>query len=190
MTRLDPLRPDILDEDQRRLYQQITGGQRARGPQHFRLTDDDGRLLGPFNAMLLRPGIGGRLQALGSAIRYDGGLSDRAREIAVLAVAAHWNSAFERYAHEPIARAVGIGEQAIVEIRDQEVAALDDPAEALVLRLVRALLERQDIDDVDYAEAEAVLGAPGIFELTTLVGYYSTLAMQLRVFRADDPPGR
>jgi hypothetical protein len=28
-----------------------------------------------------------------------------------------------------------------------------------------------------------VLGADGLFELTTLVGYYSTLALQLRVFR-------
>ena len=88
-----------------------------------------------------------------------------------------------------VARAAGIREQTIVEICDQEVAALDDPADGLVLRLVRTLLERQDLDDADYAAAEAVLGAPAIFELTTLVGYYSTLAMQLRVFRADDPPG-
>jgi 4-carboxymuconolactone decarboxylase len=29
----------------------------------------------------------------------------------------------------------------------------------------------------------AQLGEDGVFELTTLVGYYATLALQLRVFR-------
>jgi 4-carboxymuconolactone decarboxylase len=43
-------------------------------------------------------------------------------------------------------------------------------------------------DDADYNEAVAVLGTPTIFELTTLVGYYSTLALQMRIFHADNPP--
>ena len=40
-----------------------------------------------------------------------------------------------------------------------------------------------DLDDARWAEASTALGDAVVFELTTLVGYYSTLALQLRVFR-------
>jgi 4-carboxymuconolactone decarboxylase len=33
------------------------------------------------------------------------------------------------------------------------------------------------------------VGTAGLFELLTLVGYYATLALQLRVFRVPAPEG-
>lgn len=59
---------------------------------------------------------------------------------------------------------------------------LRDAEEAAVLRTTRRLLRDRDLDDDRYREAAAVIGADRVFELTTLVGYYSTLALQLRVF--------
>jgi 4-carboxymuconolactone decarboxylase len=188
MTRLRPLTPDTLQDDQIQLYQEITSGPRAQGRQLFRLTGDGGQLLGPFNAMLLRPAIGRQLQALGAAIRYRGELSDRAREIAILAVAAHWKSAFEQYAHEPMARDAGLPDPVIAAIRVQGPVNLDDPEEQAVLELTRTLVTGADLNDAGYAGAEAVLGEATIFEVTTLVGYYSTLALQMRVFHADNAP--
>ena len=38
------------------------------------LTDEGGRLEGPFNAMLFSPAVGHALQALGGALRYQGTL--------------------------------------------------------------------------------------------------------------------
>ncbi|HJY60698.1 MAG TPA: hypothetical protein VJ418_30330, partial [Streptosporangiaceae bacterium] len=38
-------------------------------------------------------------------------------------------------------------------------------------------------------EAVGQIGAAGMFELLTLVGYYATLALQLRVFRVPAPDG-
>ena len=38
-----------------------------------------------------------------------------------------------------------------------------------------------------YAAAVETLGLPQLFELLTLVGYYDTLALQLRVFRVPAP---
>nr|BFE70573.1 hypothetical protein GCM10020092_038740 [Actinoplanes digitatis] len=72
------------------------------GPQLFRLVGADGGLEGPFNAFLLQPRLGLALQALGAAVRYETGLADRAREIAILVVSAASDSAFERYAHEAV----------------------------------------------------------------------------------------
>jgi 4-carboxymuconolactone decarboxylase len=104
VTRLPHYRPSELDDAQRDLYDAITGGPRAAKPRPFPLTDAEGRLNGPFNAMLAAPPLGQALQRLGAAVRYETSLSARVREMAILAVAAHWDSAFERYAHEAVGR--------------------------------------------------------------------------------------
>ncbi len=206
--RIPKLEPAALDEDQRALYDAIAGGRRAQGLQLFRLADSEGRLEGPFNAFLLQPRLGSALQALGSAVRYDTGLDDRCREIAILIVAAHWESEFEWYAHEAVGRSVGLGDAELAALRNGRyteltaardgrpaaLAAAQDgsPAalagrEAVVARTTAALVARGDLDDAKYREAVDHLGAPGLFELLTLVGYYATLALQLRVFRIPAP---
>ncbi len=91
MTRVPRPAPAQLDAEQRRLYESITSGSRAAGPDAAHLTDEHGRLAGLFNAMPLNPPIGDALQRLGAAVRYEGRLADRNREIAILAVAAHWD---------------------------------------------------------------------------------------------------
>jgi 4-carboxymuconolactone decarboxylase len=213
--RLPKLAPAALDDEQRSLYDQIAGGRRAQGPQLFRLADAEGRLEGPFNAFLLQPRLGSALQALGASVRYDTELDDRCREIAILVVAAHWRSDFEKYAHEAVARSVGLTDADLAAIRDgnyADLAAIRDgnyadlaaghhgrkagperrpaaPAgrEAVVARTAAALVARGDLDDAEYREAVGHLGAAGVFELLTLVGYYATLALQLRVFRVPAP---
>jgi len=53
--------------------------------------------------------------------------------------------------------------------------------------VVRALTgpgpKRADLDDQEYDTAVAVLGERALVELSALVGYYATLALQLRIFR-------
>ena len=51
----------------------------------------------------------------------------------------------------------------------------------------RALVREGDLDDQHYEYAVTVLGEAGLFELTTIVGYYATLALQLRVYRVEPP---
>jgi len=61
-----------------------------------------------------------------------------------------------------------------------------------VYRIVMTLTAEGHLDQLpsgEYRPPEAVafLGRAGIFELTTLVGYCATLALQLRVFRVATP---
>jgi 4-carboxymuconolactone decarboxylase len=186
--RIGKLEPSALDAEQRSLYDAIAGGRRAQGPQLFRLADAEGRLEGPFNAFLLQPRLGSALQALGASVRYDTGLDDRAREIAILVVAAHWRSDFEWYAHEAVGRAAGLGDAELAALREGRHAELAG-RESVVARTAAALVTRGDLDDAEYAEAIGHLGPSGLFELLTLVGYYATLALQLRVFRVPAPDG-
>lgn len=189
--RLPHLAPDELSDEQRALYDAIVAGPRSTGPQLFALADAAGRLNGPFNALLFSPPVGTALAALGEAVRYGSVLTARVREAAVLAVAAHEDSDFERYAHEPLARAAGLSDQDLVALRDGQLPSAADPAgdpvEGAAARAVRALLVRGDLDDEEHGAALAALGARGLVELTTLVGYYRVLALQLRVFRVARP---
>ena len=184
--RIGKFEPSGLDAEQRSLYDAIAGGRRAQGPQLFRLADAAGRLEGPFNAFLLQPRLGSALQALGASVRYDTGLDDRCREIAILVVAAHWRSDFEWYAHEAVARAAGLGDAELAALREGRHAELAG-RESVVARTAAALVVRGDLDDDEYGEAVACIGPAGLFELLTLVGYYATLALQLRVFRVPAP---
>jgi 4-carboxymuconolactone decarboxylase len=107
--------------------------------------------------------------------------------MAVLAVAAHWDSAFERYAHEAVGRVAGLTDEEMRSLRDGDQPRLDDPAEQAALDVVRALLADGDVADPLFQQAVSLMGNQAVVELTSLVGYYATLALQLRVFRVDLP---
>jgi 4-carboxymuconolactone decarboxylase len=187
MARLAKLPLDLLDKDQKRLYETITAGPRGDGRQSFQLVDGAGALEGPFNAMLLRPALGSALQALGVAVRYQGALPARTRELAILVVASAWRSEFEQRAHEAAGRLLGLREEDLAAIRADQEPDLADAGERAAVRVAWALVRSGDLDGGQYADAVAQLGTAALFELTTLVGYYATLALQLRVFRVGAP---
>jgi 4-carboxymuconolactone decarboxylase len=184
--RLGKLPAGELTGEQRVLYDAITGGPRARN-RSIPLTDDAGGLEGPFNAMLLSPVLGTALQAVGSELRFGGALSGREREVAILTVAAVWRSEYETYAHEAAGRAAGLTAAELGALGSLRPEALADARERLIGRTVLALAARGDLTDEEYAEGAELLGAATLFELSTLVGYYATLALQLRVFRVPMP---
>ncbi|MEU8309920.1 carboxymuconolactone decarboxylase family protein [Actinomadura sp. NPDC048955] len=189
-TRLPLLLPGSLSEEQRAVYEAVTGGPRAgdRNPP-FALADDIGRLQGPFNAMLYSPPVGLALQDLGAALRFRTGFTKREREIATLVVAAHLRSDFEWYAHERIGRRQGLADEETEALREGRAPMLADVRERVVYEAARQLVAEGDLADAVYTEAVATLGRTALVELVALVGYYQALALQLRVFRVGVPDG-
>lgn len=190
MTRLRRLRPDELDDAQHAVYAAVTTGRRAGGPQLFRLTDVDGGLLGPFNALLAQPGVGMAVQRLGEVLRYETALPADVREAVILRVAADRRSEFEWYAHEPLARAADLPDAAVEALR--RGTAVPARAEvAAALALADRLLGHDRVDAGTYVAAEAAFGAAGLVEIAALVGYYRLLAGLLATFDVaapDDSP--
>jgi 4-carboxymuconolactone decarboxylase len=148
----------------------------------------DGSLHGPFDAMLRAPRSGAALQAVGAALRYGSVLPERVRELATLQVAAHHRSDFEWYAHAPLAARAGLPAALLEAVRTGGLVEPDDPAERAAAVAVAQLLTTGDVDDAAWASAVGQLGEAGAVELTTLVGYYGLLAMQMRVVRVPLPP--
>jgi 4-carboxymuconolactone decarboxylase len=183
--RLAVLSSDEMTSEQKDLYREILSGPRGQGPRAVPLASGAGGLAGPFNAMLYAPPAGHALQELGAAIRFRTELAPRIREMAILVVAQAWDSAYERASHEPIGREAGLTEEEIGALRDGTDPGFADKPEQVAHSVVRALTgpAPADLDDEEYDTAAAVLGERALVELSTLAGYYATLALQLRIFR-------
>ncbi len=180
MSRLHRLRPDELSKEQRELYDILVGGpRRSMG----KLTDDEGRLGGPLNTILHAPGIGMAQQTFGAGLVTELSLSPRVKELAVLSIANHERSDFQRVSHERIGREAGLSDEQMIALRERREPPLEDPVESIAWRTTAALLADGDLDDEAYDEAVRVLGERGLIELTALIGYYHMLALQIRVFR-------
>jgi 4-carboxymuconolactone decarboxylase len=181
------LTPEELDETQRTLYGLITGGARAKGPRAFALTDERGRLNGPFNAMLVSPEVGTALQELGSAIRFKSGFTGREREIAILELAVIRKADFEWYAHERVGKTAGLTDAELDAIFHGKPALTLSTNETLVRELVRTIARERDLDDATFAASVTALGEPILNDLIALVGYYDLLALSLRIWRTPLP---
>jgi 4-carboxymuconolactone decarboxylase len=188
--RLPVLSSDEMTSDQVVLYREILGGPRGQGPRAVLLASGAGGLAGPFNAMLYAPSVGHALQELGTAIRFRTELAPRVREMAILVVAQAWDSAYERESHELLGRDAGLTDAEIEALRAGADPGFADKHEQVAYSVVRALTgpgPSADLDDQEYDTAVAVLGEQALVELSALVGYYATLALQLRIFRVAGP---
>ena len=185
--RLPKLSPAELDEQQRALYDAIASGPRARGPQLFALTDADGGLEGPFNAMLLSPPVGGAL----AGARQCRALRQRRWTIAtVRSPSWSWHTRGTARSRctptKPSAARPASRDDELAALRTGDYEQLTEH-DRLVANTAAALAVRSELTDDEFGAARDALGLRLLFELTTLVGYYATLALQLRVFDVGAP---
>ena len=184
MPRLTPVRPEAMTDEQRTLYEAILGGKRGPG-----MRGEDGALVGPFNAMLLNPHVGERVQRLGEALRFDISLPRNVIEVATLVVGSHWRAQFEWWAHERLAKQAGVSEHVIAAIKRGERPEFSNAAEAIAHDSASELYRTQRLSEASYTKAVQRFGESGVFELIALVGYYSLVSLLLNGFDVPLPAG-
>jgi 4-carboxymuconolactone decarboxylase len=185
MTRLSKVARSELTGEQHELWDALTAS-RGTGVD---LTDDDGHLIGPFNAWLHVPAIGRRLSSLGAHLRFKTSIERRLGEVAICTVGAHWQAEFEFFAHAPMAIEHGVDPSVIEALRAGEVPSFDRDDEQIVYEVTRQLLDDRRVDASTYASAESLLGETGMVELAALIGYYCLICMQLNLFEVPLPDG-
>lgn len=161
---------DELDDEQRRVFDEI-GRPRA------------GRVPAPFHVFLESPELCEMVQAVGAFCRYRTGLSPRLSETAILTTAAYWGAEYEFAVHSGEARKAGVPEAEIEALKEKRRPDFSDPDAALVHDFAAAFYERREVPDDLFAAANARFGRRTVVELTGLLGYYSLLAIAMRVFR-------
>src|SRR6478735_5587692 len=181
MSRL-PLRTrEALDEAGREVWDSITA---TRGS----IVTDEGALMGPFNAWVTAPGIGGRLAELGAALRFESSVERRLLEVAIITVGARWRAEFEWWAHSRMALHHGVSQEAVDAIARGEEPRLPED-ERIVHAVARQLVDDGHVDQTTFDAARQLLGDRGIVELVTLCGYYTLVSFTLNAFDVALPPG-
>jgi len=183
--RLAPLKKADLDVEQSALYQALVT--KSVGRAESFVLDDTGAVRGPFAVLLRHPATGRPLQELATVLRFEGTLSDQAREVVILTVAAFWGAEHEWSRHVEIARTAGVPEAAFLAIRDGRSFGFDVPETHVSYEAAREIVHSHDLSDEVFVRAHEVLGEKRLAEVTVLAGYYSLLSMQLRVFRVGVP---
>ena len=176
MIRLSSFDPENMSAEQKTVHDKIAAGPR-------------GSVRGPFAKLIVNPAVADHVQAMGAMLRFDGGLGDRQRELAILVTARHWTAQYEWYAHARIAAEVGIPDTVITAISQCRRASLDNSDESVVYAFSNELLEKQEVGDETYDAAVALLGESGIVELIALIGYYGIISMTLNVAQVPLPDG-
>jgi len=185
--RLDPLTPDALDEDQRRLYDAVLASPRGQGNARRLILRDDETLTGPFDAWLRTPLLGAHLERVGMALRTDTVLPAAAREIAILVVARAWSADFEWWVHGLVARSEGVPEAAIEAIGNGRRPTLEDPTCEAAHDVALELVERRSLASATLERARAALGERALVELVSVVGFYQLVSGVLESFHPSGP---
>jgi 4-carboxymuconolactone decarboxylase len=146
-----------------------------------------GGVRGPFEAMLHSPEFLNRTQALGAFLRYDSGLPQRLRELAILITARFWNQGYEWSMHAPIAAKAGLSDELIAAIAERRNDVPVQQDEETVLRFCEALHQNHCVTDDIYSSVQTQFGNAGVVELTGICGYYALLAMVMNVAHTPVP---
>ena len=144
-----------------------------------------GGVSGPYKVLIQVPALAERVAHLGTYLRFEGLLDDADRELAIITVARHVRSRYEWSAHEAIARKVGTRPEAIEAVRTHAATDRLTERERLIVETARALLERHQLTDAEFAHARETLGQAKLVELVGLIGYYTMIAFTLVAFEVE-----
>lgn len=146
-------------------------------------------IFGPFIPLLQTPALMERIGKTGEALRFDGILPERIRELVICVVARETGNQFEWQTHAPLALQAGVAQATL-----DALAAGRHPRglpgdEACAVGFVTELMQRNGVCDASYAEATAFFGEPGTVELTALTGYFTLVCWIMNVARTPGPAG-
>jgi len=186
--RLPLVDADTLDAAQRELFDYL----RARvvpwaDAAGFRSTTADGRFIGPFNAALRSPAVAGAFLELQASEQRHTSLSDRVRQVVILAVGAAWAADYEIYAHSAVARHSGIPDDAVRRLAAGSLPDTLSDEEKVAYRFAQKLSTTHRIDDSTFNQARKAFGDSGIVDIIILAGTYYTVCGLLNAFEVPAP---
>jgi 4-carboxymuconolactone decarboxylase len=137
----------------------------------------------PFHLLLESPELASLTSALGAFCRYRTGFPPPLSELMVLITAAYWKAEFEFAVHAREAAKAGISESVIEALRVGRLPEFADAESKLVYDFATTFFAARDVPDDLFDRAVAQFGRRRVVEMTGVLGYYSGLAILLRVFR-------
>lgn len=186
--RLPLLAPQDLNREQRDVYDRIECDllpwTRESG---FQGATEDGRLLGPFNALLYNTELGARQLDFLASERASTGLDATVREVVILTVGAVCKSEYELYAHRAVAAKAGLAAADIEALATGAEPTGLKPDELIAHRFVKALAVEHRVPDAVYGEALKAFGHKCLVDIVHLAGLYLAVSSILNAFAVPVP---
>ena len=184
--RLPPLPPSSMAPDQRALHDAMAPvvAEHLRG---FVSKRDDGALVGPFPPMLHFLQFGLPAWEYTRALIEHAKLPKPVREVAILVAGARFNSRYEIYAHEHVAKGTGLSPAKIAAIAAGQRPADLTAEEAVAYDTAAVLAGGKQLAGSTYQAAIDAFGQDGVGELVYLVGGYCLVSVLLNAFDMSVP---
>ena len=173
MNRTLEIPADKLTGEQKTVFDQLVAGR--------------GRILGPYKVWIHSPTVASGMEHIGTFLNKRSSLSTREVEIGILVIAQHWDGEYVKQAHIKAGKAAGLTQEQIDDILAGRDPKLADAHEQTVYRFARALANRSKISDAEFAEIEKAIGREGIAEVLVLLGYYTSVALGMKVHEVPIP---
>jgi 4-carboxymuconolactone decarboxylase len=173
MNRILEIPPEKLTPAQTTVFDQLTAGR--------------GRILGPYKVWIHSPNVASGMEQIGTFLNKRSSLSTREVEIGILVIAQHWQGDYVKQAHIRAGKVAGLTQETIDAILAGADPKLTDPHERAVHRFAASLVAGAKLSDAEFAEIEKALGREGIAEVLVLLGYYTSVALAMKVHEVPIP---
>jgi 4-carboxymuconolactone decarboxylase len=176
MNRTLEIPPEKLSGEQKQIFDQLTAGR--------------GRILGPYKIWIHSPQVASGMEHIGTFLNKRSSLSTREVEMCIILIAQHWGGEYVKTVHIRACLAAGLTQQNVDSILSGADPKLTDPHERGVLRFATSLIGGVKLSDADFAEIEKAIGRNGIAEVLALIGYYSSVALCMKVHEVPLPAAK
>lgn len=167
MNRIQELPPEQMTPEQTKVFEELTAGR--------------GRILTPYKVWIHSPAIASGMEKIGTFLNKRGSLSPREVEIGILIIARHWQSDYVLHAHIREGKRVGLSDEIVTAICEGRDPLFSDSHERAVHDFSRVLADNGKPSDAEFAAFEKVLGRAGVAEVLVLIGYYTSVALAMKV---------
>ena len=142
---------------------------------------------GPGSVMIYSPEMRRRANHFVGYFRQVTDLPHRLQELAMLLTARHMDCQYIWYAHAARGREQGLSDALVDALRDRQPLP-DLPAdEAALVTYANEMFNNHRVSPDTYRNAVEQIGVRWLVELTTMMGYYTTLAYNANSFEIDLP---
>ena len=171
--RIKDIPENELTPDQTKVFKDLVAGR--------------GKLLTPYRIWIHSPRLAAALETIGTFLNKKSSLSEREVELVICIIANHWKGEYVWTVHTRICVKLGFPQGVFDAIRAGQDPVLDNERERTVYDLTKIAMEPGGGSDEVYARAERLLGRNGIAEVLGLLGYYSSVAMAVKLHRVPLP---
>lgn len=146
-----------------------------------------GKPLHVYQSIGNNPEVLAGLRSFLGSLWTDSGLSDRERELVILAIARETTNRYEWHQHVNIARGVGIDDEVIAALGADDLAPLDGDETALVEYALAVV--RGEVDAVVHDEAAARYDDETVVGIAAAASGYEALGGIIDAFDLELEPG-